>query len=434
KIHPQMVNHGMGYYERWFRKGYGHRWGHDTGSVEQVDKYRAQEIAYGHAGFIGNAQTNNVYWVAKEHHMMHPIQRLYGTSQPLEIAYAIGDDFVPASIALAMDQRERQRIRYDSGLTVWVNWAAEDWRVEGYTLPQWGFLALGPDTKVATYKINGHFADYAECPGFLFVDARTSFNIPYLANRRDIEPRLKSFEYLGNGKARIAYAWHVNEELDQDYRCFVHFTSDTSENHEAIVFQQDHALPTPTSQWRKDDVISDGPYEISIPEGPEERYNILIGLFDGGRVPLKGIEESRGRCLIGVLNLTRENGAITDVILGDLEKERIRYTTGKADFAAHMNPKDTWLDFGPVATDGSVKINLQPKRLAVFPYPREKEFRVEINLAAFAAKSGARNVRVEAIAAGSRENMGPVPHERDGDTLKFKVRIPDAGRYIVKWN
>ena len=53
KIHPQMVNHGMGYYERWFRHGYDIDWGRDTGSMEQIDKYRAQELAYGHAGFVG---------------------------------------------------------------------------------------------------------------------------------------------------------------------------------------------------------------------------------------------------------------------------------------------------------------------------------------------------------------------------------------------
>ena len=434
KIHPQMVNHGMGYYERWFRQGYNHAWGHDTGSVEQIDKYRAQEIAYGHAGFIGNVQTDNVHWVAKEHHMMHPIQRLYGTSKPIEIAYAIGDDFVPASVALAVGQRERQRIRYDSGLTVWVNWAAEDWQVEGYTLPQWGFLALGPGTKVATHKMNGHFADYAECPEFLFVDARTSFTMPYRENTKDIEPRLKSFEYLGAKKARITYEWHVQEDLNKDYHCFVHFTSDNSENPETIVFQQDHGLPKPTSQWRKGDVIGDGPHEITLPEGKQESFNVLIGLFDGPRVALKGIEESQGRYLIGILDVYRENGQIAGVSLGDLEQARARYAFGKADFDAHMNPKGTWLDFGPVGTDGSVKINLEPRRLTVFPYPRETEFRVQINLAAFAAKSGARNVRVEAIPAGSQENMGSVEHERDGDMLKFTVGGRGAGRYIVDWD
>ena len=42
KLHPQMVNHGMGYYERWFRRGYAMRWGGDAGSMEQLDKYRAR--------------------------------------------------------------------------------------------------------------------------------------------------------------------------------------------------------------------------------------------------------------------------------------------------------------------------------------------------------------------------------------------------------
>ncbi|MGA2258702.1 MAG: DUF5696 domain-containing protein, partial [Thermoguttaceae bacterium] len=60
KLHPQMVNHGMGYYERWFRRGYAMRWGRDAGSMEQIDKYRAQELAYGHAGFVGGNQTDNI--------------------------------------------------------------------------------------------------------------------------------------------------------------------------------------------------------------------------------------------------------------------------------------------------------------------------------------------------------------------------------------
>ena len=53
KIHPQMVNHGMGYLERWFRRGYEAEYGRDAGSIEQLDKYRAMELAYGHAGFLG---------------------------------------------------------------------------------------------------------------------------------------------------------------------------------------------------------------------------------------------------------------------------------------------------------------------------------------------------------------------------------------------
>ncbi|MHB8903372.1 MAG: DUF5696 domain-containing protein, partial [Thermoguttaceae bacterium] len=146
KIHPQMVNHGMGYYERWFRRGYDHRWGEDTGSMEQIDKYRAQELAYGHAGFIGAAQVDNLPWVIREHHLVHPVQRLYGTSRPVEIRYEVDGQFVTASAALAAGDTSRQRIRYESGLSLWVNWRAEPWQVEGRVLPQWGVLALGPET------------------------------------------------------------------------------------------------------------------------------------------------------------------------------------------------------------------------------------------------------------------------------------------------
>ena len=57
KIHPQVVNHGMGYYERWYRAGWNARWGIDAGTPEELDKYRAQQIAYGHAGFVGVTST-----------------------------------------------------------------------------------------------------------------------------------------------------------------------------------------------------------------------------------------------------------------------------------------------------------------------------------------------------------------------------------------
>lgn len=80
---------------------------------------------------------------------------------------------------MALGDTTRQRIRYDSGLTLWVNWRAEPWQVEGRTLPQWGFLALGPATEASTTLRAGQFADWVECPAYFFADARTSFNMPY---------------------------------------------------------------------------------------------------------------------------------------------------------------------------------------------------------------------------------------------------------------
>ena len=146
KLHPQMVNHGMGYYERWFRRGYAMRWGRDTGSMEQIDKYRAQELAYGHAGFVGNA-AGRQYPVGRPRTSPHASR-----AAALRHGSARGDPLrgrrpvVTASAALAAGDTSRQRIRYDSGLTLWVNWRAEPWQIEGHRLPQWGFLALGPET------------------------------------------------------------------------------------------------------------------------------------------------------------------------------------------------------------------------------------------------------------------------------------------------
>ena len=155
KIHPQMVNHGMGYYERWFRTARESRWGINAGSIAQLDKYRAMEIAYGHAGFIGNALTSDVRSVVREHHLMHPVQRLYGNAKPVEIRYQVNGQFVSGGLALLGGDTSRQRIRYDSGLTVWVNWNAEPWTVGKTVLPQWGFLAEGPETKAATALHDG---------------------------------------------------------------------------------------------------------------------------------------------------------------------------------------------------------------------------------------------------------------------------------------
>ncbi len=433
KIHPQMVNHGMGYYERWFASGYELRWGYDAGTMAQIDKYRAQELAYGHAGFIGSAQTANLQWVVREHHLMHPVQRLYGTARPTEILYKVDGRLVSASVALVMGDTSRQRIRYDSGLTLWVNWNAQPWKVQGRVLPQWGFLARGPNTEVCTVRHQGKFADYAECPQYVFADARTSIHMPYLQGEKEIEPKLRAFEYLGGNRVRLTYEWHVNDTLEEDYHCFVHFLHEGTGHAEQIAFQQDHELPKPTSQWRKGETIIDGPYEVTFPDDAQDYYDITIGLFRGGRLSLKGLSDGRNRILIGRLRVEREGGEITRVTLGDVQDMAKRAAAARANFRAHLNPPGTWVDFGTVATDGSVKVNREPDRLVVFPYPRDRSFRVTLDLKALAPKAVPGRVRVRALAARTLKELGETPHAFQGGRLTFKVGRPGAGRYLVTW-
>jgi len=84
-----------------------------SAQADSIDKYRAQEVAYGHAGFIGSLATDNVQWIAKEHHLKHPVQRLYGAAEATRIGYEVAGRFVTASVALAVDCRGRQRITTD---------------------------------------------------------------------------------------------------------------------------------------------------------------------------------------------------------------------------------------------------------------------------------------------------------------------------------
>ena len=363
---------------------------------------------------------------------MHAVQRLYGTARPTEIAYEVAGRFVPAGVALVAGERGRQRIRYDSGLTLWVNWLPEPWKVEGRILPQWGFLALGPGTEVCTVLRDGKLADMADCPDYLFVDARTSFEMPYLKPGKEIEPRLREFKHLGENRVRLTYEWVVNDTLADDYHCFVHFTNEASKGPDKIEFQQDHGLPKPTSQWRKGETIVDGPYEIAIPAG-RDTYDLTIGLHKGARVPLKGIQAGGSRILLGRLVVKRAGDKVTEIALGDIGEAAREQEVGRADFGAHLNPAGTWVEFGKVGTDGSAKINKEKGRLVIFPYPRGKEFRLSLSLKALAPAADPARVQVRAVAAGTGQDLGKAVFTVAAGRLTLTTGTPGAGRYVVTW-
>jgi hypothetical protein len=398
----------------------------DSCAPFQIDKYRAQELAYGHAGFIGNLATNNIQWIAKEHNLMHPVQRLYGTARASRIEYEVAGQFVTASVALAVNARDRQRITYDSGLRVWVNWGEEPWLVEGRTLPQWGFLALGPDTEVWTAQTKQGLADYASCPEFTFVDARTSFHMPYLKAGTDIEPRIRSFRWLGGRKAEITYEWRVGEEVKDDYMCFVHFLNDGVGRNDKIIGQADHGLPKPTSTWRAGEVVVDGPHVVEFPAAYND-YEIVIGLYSRkGRLHMKGTNREGLRYLIGVVDIAGDQGK-----LGDLAAAQAKYETkvARADFRRNLNQPGTWVDFGTLATDGSLKVNRGQDQLTAFPYPRNRRFTVELDPKVLGLAGAA--TKVQALKAGSDEVLADVPFERQGKRIRFTVGLEGAGRYLV---
>ena len=430
KIHPQMVNHGMGYYSRWYEKGYSKSMGVTAGAPRQIDNYRAQQIAYGHAGFVGTEATSNVQWVAKEHHLMHPVQELYGASIVETVDYYVQGRYVSAGAALVAGERSRQRIRYGSGLTVWVNFAEENWEVGGRSLPQFGWLARGPGVEAWTGLVDDKYADYAECADYVFADARTAFTMPYRREGTAIQPGLKEMSHLGGNRVRLTYRWDVDEDVNRNYHCFVHFTR--PEDTDAIEFQQDHALPKPTGQWKKGELIEDGPHTVAIPQDGQSAYDIFIGLYDrddGDRALLRGPRAGR-KAKLGTLRVTRQDGDVTDVRLESVETAP---ADRPADFSAHMNPEGTTVDFGAVVTNGSVKVEKGGDTLTVIPYPMGRDFSVALDLARLAPDADLSDLEISAQEELSQRELGSVDYRIRDSRLRFTVGMPDARRYVISW-
>jgi hypothetical protein len=432
KLHPQMVNHGMGYYERWYRAGYNHRPGVDSYAPEQIDKYRAMEVAYGHAGFVGSDQTDNLQWVAKEHHLMHAVQALYGTAKVSDVRYEVAGQMVRAGVALAVGQRRRQQITYDSGLKVWVNWSPEPWNVAGHILPQWGWWAEGPDTKVGSDLRDGKFADWAETPEYLFADARTSFNMPYLHGAKNIEPKLKSFKDLGGGQIEVVYEWRVGEKLDRNLSAFVHGILVKPDNDGDIVFQGDYRPDPTTDAWQPGQTVVSGPQTLTVP-AQADQYDLVIGLYDEqGRVPLSGAAIGGDRVLLGRLKVTKDGEQVKAVTL--VPAAEFYKTPATADFKAHTNPAGTWIEFGPLATDGSVKVERGQRRLTVIPYPREAAVKVSLDLAKLSAgQADLLRVKVQAEAWRTNADLGEAAAKIEGGRIVFTTSVAGAGRYVISW-
>lgn len=123
-VRPRMFNHGQGYYSRYFVGA-----GHETPALEEtdLDQYRASEIAFGHAGFLGDAIAGVDNWMhlhAPEYWLMQGLQSRYAEAGLDEVSYFHQGGWLDTEQALRarLDlSRARLRIRYDNGLVVYVN-------------------------------------------------------------------------------------------------------------------------------------------------------------------------------------------------------------------------------------------------------------------------------------------------------------------------
>jgi len=407
KIHVQQVNHGMGYWGRWQDDPEGYWRG--LPSPEKLDKYRAMEIAFGHAGFVPTELWHALDWVLKEYYLVRPIQARYCASKVLRILYGVADltgRLVPSSVAIAMDRLDgRVFVEYKSGLKVWVNGRYQGsnlWEVsEGgrkKRLPPFGFWALadGLEAFTAIDEGTGIIVDYCrDLTGkpapFIFANGR-AFPAP-IELICDVEPSVK-VEPIGGRKFRIIYFFKVGkgnlaQVNERDLTVFVHFVNyEVSKRPDGIVFQHDHKPRESTKNWRENSVVVDGPYEVSIPDVvPDGKYEIRLGLYDvSGRVMLKGADDGSARYRVGTIVVEGEKVSFEPIIVKE-----------PPGIKGRVNFERTPIDFGEVITSGMVIIMPENGSLCIIAHPRDEEFEIGLRLERIADCFGIPKGRLKAV-------------------------------------
>jgi probable HAF family extracellular repeat protein len=405
KIHPLQLNHGMGYYERWWDKG------PDTqrGLLSLLDQYRMQEAAYGHMGFLGGDawHTPSLAWL--EAHLLPPLTTRTALANPSAIDYYNGGHWADATAtAKASGDWSRVRVHYANGLTVWANGSETPLTVGDITLPPSGWLAQGAGLRAGTWLRQGIVSDLAETPDSMFVNARPAadWTTPGLTRLR---PTVGQFTPTGPRTFTVSYRWAVGQTLPADYGCFVHFVSPTpGDGGEGIRFQQDHTLSPATSYWRPGQTVADGPWTVTLPADlPNGDYPWTIGLYQpgGNRLTLQGTSDAHSRVILGTLHVTAAG---------------LTFLPPPPDTAgrdAPINTDDSVLSFGTIRTNGSVFVRHEGSDWVLRPFPQDRAFVVELSAVRFGHP------------ASVQSDHGPIAPTRDGAWW----RLPLNGSAVYRW-
>jgi hypothetical protein len=152
------------------------------------------------------------------------------------------------------------------------------------------------------------------------------------------------------------------------------------EGDDAILFQQDHALKTPTSRWKAGTTVEDGPYEIRVPDGlPDGDYAWTIGLHtpEAGRAALEGPTDKTGRGLLGVIRVSDGGRSLR------FTPEKSAETDRASASLASLNRENKVVDFGPMKTDGGVSIRKVGGEWVAHVVPRDRPFSLQLDTARF---------------------------------------------------
>ena len=147
RLHPLMVNYGVGYFPYYFAQDGAPKWSDYT--LADHYRYMADEIAFCHAGYVDTPELFDsdeawLEWVEREARLVAPIHRLCAPAQATRILYRADGALVSVERAVAAKQTEQVFVEYENGLQVYVNrHPSQPWQVTLDFSPSWAdFSAL----------------------------------------------------------------------------------------------------------------------------------------------------------------------------------------------------------------------------------------------------------------------------------------------------
>jgi hypothetical protein len=371
QMHPLQVNHGMGYYNRWTQAGTS------SMTTAQMDAYRMQEIAFGHAPFLGDGTWSDVSRAFVESNLVAPVATSYGAAQAASIQYQVNGEWANSSVAAQTGQFTKVQVNYNNGLVVVANASAAALNWNGLLIPQYGWAAKSASLFAYTALCGSTICDYAQTATSVFANAR---------NQSDAEigfgyaaPSVSGVKQASGHTFTITYLWQAFRPLGTqvNYTAFVHFVNDSqaSDSNEGIVFQGDHQPSPATSQWQVGQTVSDGPVTVTIASSvPDGTYSIRIGLYDpatGARLMLSGNNDGTERYIIGYLKVSGGGTQVSFMAPAPQPND------------PRLNVAGTVVNFGTVQTDGMISLTQENKQWVLRPFPRYRNLTVLLNATNF---------------------------------------------------
>lgn len=345
--HDRFIWHGAGYEQRYV-SGLDPR-SHGVNS----DDYICTEVLTGHPALTHRPFGRDVvrkYW------LLHDLMRAFALRRIQNV------EFVDNDI-------HRIHVTWENG-EVWVNRGEEDWTVQDTVLPQYGLLARADSNDGTVHVCIARHEDFvvekAESPHALFVNARPKAAEPQLP-----EAELENLTFEAPRHLHVTLRWKVPHPIEDGLRVFLH-AMDAGAN---IVFQGDFPPQPSTGTW-ENEVVVENTFPIPDQVLPESTLELRTGLYNpktGNRYPVGGFTDGIHGIRLAMLQLKGTQDALQGVEWKRLDDP------DRLGVEQRVNRNNKPVDFGPVTTEGALRLEREGNGVRITPLPDSPPFQVTLS-------------------------------------------------------